>query len=351
MDARDGMPSFYLGPGVFGSGSVVGSGSGSYTGGAQDLLGFLTQANPDFFHNHNNIVDLDPIGSSYLYQYPYLVEQTPPPTFHDVINISDDDVGGGGGSGGAVVSDPGMRKRGRPRIYNVDGSDMSAPALNSASSARGSHGSGIPIPKQIKGRPPGSGRVQMLANAGEWMYSSAGLAFTPHVIFINTGEDVAEKIYSFAQQRPRGVCIISAVGSVSEVQLRKLPSSAGTVTYEGPFHILSLSGSYLVPESGAPNSRTGGLSISVSSPDIDVLGGAIGGRLIASSMVQVVAFSFVYGGKNSKKAKGAPSAKEKSPSVQPNDTNPAPSQAIPLTQDAPARKKKVYTEIDLTYRG
>lgn len=48
-----------------------------------------------------------------------------------------------------------------------------------------------------------------------------------------------------------------------------------------------MSGSYLVAESGGPRNRIGGLSISVSSPDGHVLGGAIGGQLMAASSVQV----------------------------------------------------------------
>ena len=49
-----------------------------------------------------------------------------------------------------------------------------------------------------------------------------------------------------------------------------------------------MSGSYLLAESGGPRNRTGGLSISVCSPDGHVIGGAIGGRLIASSPAQVL---------------------------------------------------------------
>nr|GMD81394.1 AT-hook motif nuclear-localized protein 5-like [Ipomoea batatas] len=64
---------------------------------------------------------------------------------------------------------------------------------------------------------------------------------------------------------------------------------------QGRFEILCLSGSYLVSENGSPQNRTGGISISVCSPDGHVIGGAIGGRLIAASPVQVVVCSFVHG--------------------------------------------------------
>lgn len=57
--------------------------------------------------------------------------------------------------------------------------------------------------------------------------------------------------------------------------------------FQGRFEILCLSGSYLVAENGGPRNRTGGISISVCSPDGHIIGGAIGGRLIAASPVQV----------------------------------------------------------------
>lgn len=56
--------------------------------------------------------------------------------------------------------------------------------------------------------------------------------------------------------------------------------------FQGRFEILCLSGSYLVSEGGGRN-RTGGISISVCSPDGHIFGGAIGGQLIAASPVQV----------------------------------------------------------------
>ncbi|KAI3713398.1 hypothetical protein L1987_71975 [Smallanthus sonchifolius] len=351
MDGREGMPPFYLNRGVSGSGSHAGSGSQS--GGLHLPPGFKTQANPNMSPQGHSNMRVGPMGSTYP------VEHTPSPNFPHGINMSG---GGGGGSGGGgaisittITTTPRSgsdsivkKRRGRPRKYG-DGSHM-ALALTPASSVGGSPGSGTPTDKKSRGRPPGSGRKQRLANVGEWMSASAGLAFTPHIIHVEIGEDVAAKIQSFAQQRPRALCIMSGNGSVSAVQLRQFASTGGTVNYEGRFEILSLSGSYLLPESGAPNNRTGGLSISICSSDGHVIGGAIGGRLIASSLIQVVACSFVYGGNNSKKTKtDTPSADEKSPGVQLNETSPVPSQAIAWPQDSRAETRNSHTEIDLTH--
>lgn len=61
---------------------------------------------------------------------------------------------------------------------------------------------------------------------------SAGQGFTPHIITVAAGEDVATKIMSFAQHGSRAVCVMSANGAISNVTLRQQSSSGGTVTYE-----------------------------------------------------------------------------------------------------------------------
>lgn len=56
---------------------------------------------------------------------------------------------------------------------------------------------------------------------------------------------------------------------------------------QGWFEILSLSGSFMAMEFSGQRSRTGGLSVSLSGPDGQVLGGVAAGLLIAASPVQV----------------------------------------------------------------
>ncbi|XP_044477689.1 AT-hook motif nuclear-localized protein 5-like isoform X2 [Mangifera indica] len=155
---------------------------------------------------------------------------------------------------GVSLSEPVKKKRGRPRKYAPYGQVSlelsplppkltSFPASDSQAFKRG------------RGRPPGTGRKQQLATLGEWMNSSAGLAFAPHVISVGAGE--------------------------------------------GHFEILCLSGSYLIAEDGGPRNRTGGVSASLSSQDGHVFGGGVA-VLIAASIVQVVVCSFVYGGSKTK---------------------------------------------------
>ncbi|XP_012857641.1 PREDICTED: AT-hook motif nuclear-localized protein 5-like isoform X3 [Erythranthe guttata] len=46
-----------------------------------------------------------------------------------------------------------------------------------------------------KGRPPGTWSKQKLAPLGEWMNTSAGLAFTPHVLHVRVGEILRQKYW------------------------------------------------------------------------------------------------------------------------------------------------------------
>ncbi|GAB2217332.1 hypothetical protein Droror1_Dr00000506 [Drosera rotundifolia] len=198
------------------------------------------------------------------------------------------------------VTVPMKRKRGRPRKYGTDG--PASLALSPSSST--SHGMLSQSQKRGRGRPPGTGRKQQSSSTGEWTSGSAGIGFTPHVITVAPGEDIAANIMAFAQQGSRAVCILSANGAVSTVTLRQQSSSGGTVTYEGRFDILCMSGSFLLMDNDGSRGRAGGLSISLASPDGRVIGGGVGGMLIAASPVQVILGTFISGGTKTKSKQG-----------------------------------------------
>ncbi|XP_044502015.1 AT-hook motif nuclear-localized protein 11-like [Mangifera indica] len=205
-----------------------------------------------------------------------------------------------GASSGLPQSELPKRKRGRPRKYGADGNVSLA--LSPAVSTQ--PGNLRPTQKRGRGRPPGTGRKQQLASLGEWLSGSAGMGFTPHIITVAVGEDIATKLMSFSQQGPRAICVLSANGAVSTATLRQPATSGGSVTYEGRFEILCLSGSYLLTSSSGPRNRSGGLSVSLASPDGRVIGGGVGGMLIAASTVQVIVGSFLWGGLKTKNKKG-----------------------------------------------
>ncbi|KAK7406136.1 hypothetical protein VNO78_07755 [Psophocarpus tetragonolobus] len=325
MDGREGM-AFPGGSAPYymqhrGGVSVSGSGTGTQSGGPlQPPSGFRALSNVS-------------AGSTF--------KAEPQPLrvgFGHGINIgSSPDSGAGVPSSGEPVK----KKRGRPRKYGPDGS-VSLMLSPMSATANSTPGSGTPSEKRPRGRPPGSGRKQQLATLGEWMNSSAGLAFSPHVITVGAGEDIVAKLLAFSQQRPRAVCILTGTGTVSSVTLRQPASTSVSVSYEGRFQILCLSGSYLVAEEGGPrNNRTGGMSVSLSSPDGHIIGGGVA-RLIAASPVQVVVCSFVYGGSKPKTKQvtaAATTTKDSSSEPQGSDKLASPGSAPPnqnYTSSSPA---------------
>lgn len=75
--------------------------------------------------------------------------------------------------------------------------------------------------------------IYLFFGEGEWVINSAGANFTPHVVHVNTEENVAGKIFAFSQKSPRAICILSANGVISNVTIRHPCTSGGMSTYEG----------------------------------------------------------------------------------------------------------------------
>ncbi|EPS71667.1 hypothetical protein M569_03092, partial [Genlisea aurea] len=193
------------------------------------------------------------------------------------------------------------KKRGRPRKYRPDGessfSSMKQMASSSSSSSAGK--CFMEMEKKMAARCGGGGvgnerkhKSEIGSeNLGDWIDCSTGSSFLPHVITINSGEDVYAKIMEFARQGPRTVCIVSGRGSVMNVTLRHPNSSGGIVTYEGLFEIVSLSGSF-TPGSKF-FSRTGTLTVTASGADRRIVGGLIAGRTTAATPIKVFVTSFM----------------------------------------------------------
>ncbi|PUZ43702.1 hypothetical protein GQ55_8G029400 [Panicum hallii var. hallii] len=186
-----------------------------------------------------------------------------------------------------------------------------------------------------RGRPRGSGRRQILATLGEWYALSAGGSFTPHVIIVGTGEDVAARIMSFSQKGPRSVCILSANGTISNVTLRQPDASGSTFTYEGRFEILQLMGSFTMAEEG--RRRTGGLSVSLAGPDGRVVGGVVAGMLRAASPIQVIVGSFLPNSLKQHQRRMSLQQQASATPALPAPTAPPPvlTAAMPISQAAP----------------
>ncbi|KAF8101650.1 hypothetical protein N665_0202s0013 [Sinapis alba] len=205
-----------------------------------------------------------------------------------------------------ISGGPKKKTRGRPRKYGPDGAVVALSPKPISSAPASSH---LPASSHVidfsasekrgKMKPTNSfNRTKyhhQVESLGEWIRCSVGGNFTPHIITVNAGEDVTMKIISFSQKGPRAICVLSANGVISSVTLRQPDSSGGTLTYDGRFEILSLSGTFMPNDIGGTRSRTGGMSVSLASPDGRVVGGCIAGLLVAASPVQVVIGSFLAG--------------------------------------------------------
>ncbi|KAG8076625.1 hypothetical protein GUJ93_ZPchr0006g46014 [Zizania palustris] len=221
----------------------------------------------------------------------------------------------------------GKKKRGRPRKYGPDGSllrPLKATPISASVPDDSGGGQYTPaaavgaVMKRSRGRPVGfvsraspvvvavtaatptaavvvsSPAAQtQLGPLGELVGHASGANFTPHIINVAAGEDVNMKVISLSQQGPRAICILSANGVISNVTLRHQDTLGGTVTYEGRFELLSLSGSFTPSDSGGMRSRSGGMSVSLAASDGRVIGGGVAGLLVAASPVQVVVGSFL----------------------------------------------------------
>ncbi|KAJ0243083.1 AT-hook motif nuclear-localized protein 4 [Hirschfeldia incana] len=207
-----------------------------------------------------------------------------------------------------------MKKRGRPRKYNPDGSPVTLSPMPISSFVplttvfppreRGGRGRGRGRERgQTRADPPSNNsnwprnpRMFELNNSSAGTSQVAGSSLTPHMLTVNVGEDVTMKIMTFfSQQGSRAICILSASGPVSSVTLRQSLTSADTLTYEGHFDILSLTGSFITSETGGIRSRAGGMSVSLAAPDGSVFGGGLSGVFTAAGPVQVMVGTFEAG--------------------------------------------------------
>ncbi|KAL0694874.1 hypothetical protein Bca4012_062054 [Brassica carinata] len=181
-----------------------------------------------------------------------------------------------------ATQQPGMQRgteqlaRGSPRKYAPD-------AVIDGDANAG------PPAKRRMGRPLGSRNKKQNRNAlgGEGKEES----ITAHIIHVNAGEDIAMKLVEFMNQEPRDVCILSASGAVSLAVLQS-NNPLGFVFFEGQYIITDMSGVFSNTESNGTVTRTGNLKVSLAGPDYKVVGGCVGGKLVAGSEVQVIVGTF-----------------------------------------------------------
>ncbi|GMN43678.1 hypothetical protein TIFTF001_012874 [Ficus carica] len=225
---------------------------------------------------------------------------------------------GGSGSGGARGRDLSPASDDQ----HNDSSDQSPRSLPAATTSskhrRASLSSSSPAatasdpPRKPRGRPPGSKNKPKPPIV---ITKDSDSAMKPVVLEISAGSDVVESVIQFARRRRVGVTLLSGSGSVSNVTLRHPMSHAPALSLHGPFTLLSLSGSVVAPTSSTSTSATtsSATETTSSSPSSSssttppkpsfgiclagaqgqVFGGIVGGKVIAASVVLVVATTFV----------------------------------------------------------
>ncbi|CAN8264680.1 unnamed protein product [Cochlearia groenlandica] len=263
------------------------------------------------------------------------VSPPPPPPPTTVIPIS---AATAPPSISSTGSDPAKKKRGRPRKYAPDGS-LNPRAFRPALS-----------PTPISSSVPLSGdyhhslwkrgknqqqNVEFVKKSHRFEYENSpappppppglshyvGANFTTHKFTVNAGEDVTMKVMPYSQGS-RAICILSATGSISNVTLCQPTTSGGTLTYEGRFEIISLSGSFMPTENEGTKGRSGGMSISLAGPNGKIIGGGLAGMLIAAAPVQVIMGSFTVMDQAEQNQKKKPRIIEASPPPQQQQQQP-----------------------------
>lgn len=111
---------------------------------------------------------------------------------------------------------------------------------------------------------------------------------SPYILEVQGGTDVVEAISRFSRRKNLGICILAGSGTVSNVTLRQPSTTPGaTITFHGRFDILSLSATFL-PQSAASSPVPNTFSISLAGPQGQIVGGFVGGPLIAVGTVYVI---------------------------------------------------------------
>ncbi|KAK1258520.1 hypothetical protein QJS04_geneDACA014855 [Acorus gramineus] len=241
---------------------------------------------------------------------PHEASNNPPPPV-----LFSHSLGGGAAPPSAAVAaplaEPVKRKRGRPRKY---GAGTASPSSASVMKPLAS-------PRQPPVQSPTGSSASSKRKEASKKAQMSGLESGEDMIVWDEWnlsrfmKDVALNIMSFMQQRKRAVCIITACGSISNACIRQQAMLSGNTTYEGHYEILSLSGSYLPSETAGAFSRTGGLSICLSGADGDIVGGGVGGPIVAAGPVQVIAGSFVIDSDKDSNAGSVAEPKLSAPSI------------------------------------
>ncbi|KAL3622856.1 hypothetical protein CASFOL_033464 [Castilleja foliolosa] len=125
---------------------------------------------------------------------------------------------------------------------------------------------------------------------GGTIRETAGTDFTPHVIPIQEGENIVQRIWSFSHRIPESICILSAAGTISSAEVHNPDSPGSVIRYEGQFSIVYLGGSHTYDDKGSGKIFL--LSVQLVNAEGRFCGGAVASSLIASGPTQLIIGTF-----------------------------------------------------------
>ncbi|CAN6566368.1 unnamed protein product [Malus baccata var. baccata] len=147
------------------------------------------------------------------------------------------------------------KKKGMPKKYGPDGTAPLAkrsysPRVPTSSRAPSEHNQN----KTPASEPIGRNWSSVITQCNSFM---------PHMI--SPDEDVAWKIAEAAQQRRRGIVIMSANGMLKKVAVIDPAHDAGVVRQEGQFKIIQMSGTFMIHEK--EGTRRGAMTVHLADSD------------------------------------------------------------------------------------
>ncbi|KAE9584929.1 putative AT-hook motif nuclear-localized protein [Lupinus albus] len=110
-------------------------------------------------------------------------------------------------------------------------------------------------------------------------------AIKSHVFEFESGVDIAESLLCFASTRQRGLCVLSATGTVVNVTLRQ--EHGATMVLRGQFGIIIMNGLFF-----PLGSSSSGLTVYLGRGQGRMIGGTVVGPLVALGPVIVMATTF-----------------------------------------------------------
>lgn len=176
----------------------------------------------------------------------------------------------------------------------------------------------IELPRRRRGRPPGSKNKPKPPSSSSLSVSpspsSSASPLPPNPLIpsmrtlllqIDPDNDVVDSITRFCRNKSISLSLLSASGTLSHFTLHQPSSPPSALNFRGRFDILSLSATIVSesnPGAAAVNNNSvvapssfflpSGFAVTVSGPQGQVVGGTVGGPLIAAGPVFVVAASF-----------------------------------------------------------